>query len=224
MKNFERITEFDFALNRDTVFHLIDLYPGNSVYDDILEEYYEIEKEAKLLIKPQAFVKFGTISDETAEHIGGDLVVETPVVYVLITLGEEIAELCSRYFQKGDYLLGMLINAIADAYLFQMEDTLKELLKERCIARHLGISKRMDAPSDMPMFVQKDILDEIKAEEEIDIGVTAGYMFTTVKTMGYILVLTEDEQAVYAGHNCNTCSAKNCRMRKEFYQNSLEEI
>ena len=214
MNNFETVTGLNIVLKRDTVLHLIDCYPGNPVYDEVIEEYGEIEAKVGSLVKPKAYYKFGTVSEEVAARCEGVLSTGSPVVYVLMTIGEEIADLSSEYFANGDYLLGMLVNAMADTYLFQMDDMLKDNINESCILRHLGIEKRLDAPTNIPMQVQKDILNEIKEIENLPIDVTEGYMFTTVKTMGYILVLTKDEKKLYSGHNCSSCSQKNCKMRR----------
>lgn len=215
MNNFEKIIEFDIKINRETVFNLIDCYPNSPIYDEIIEEYKDLEDKVLKLINPQAFFKFGNVSDKIATHSEGNLVEGSSVVYVLMTIGNEIADFSSDFFARGDYLIGMLVNAMADAYLFQMDDSLKDRLMASCIERHYGVAMRLDAPVNIPMIVQKDILDEIKEEESLPIDVTAGYMFTTVKTMGYLLVLTEDEAAIYSGHNCNICSQKNCKMRRE---------
>ncbi len=214
MKGFEIVTELDIALNRDMVFHLIDLYPGNPIYDEVVEEYDEIESKVRKLVKAKAIYKFSSVSKEIAEHAEGKLSIGSPVLYVLMTIGNEISDMSSDYFVRGDYLLGMLVNAMADTYLFQMDDILKDRINESCILRHLGIEKRLDAPENIPMQMQKDILIEIKEVEDLPMDVTEGFMFTTVKTLGYILVLTEDETKLYSGHNCSACSQKNCKMRR----------
>lgn len=214
MNKYEKITESDIKINKDTVFHLIDCYPNSPIYEEVMEEYLEIEEKVQKLVEPKAFYKFGIVSESMSADSDGIITAGTPVIYVLMSVGDEIAEYSSELFAKGDYLLGMLVNAMADAYLFQIEDFLKDRIKVSCIERHLGIEKRFDAPSNIPMIIQKYILNEIKEEENLLINVTEGYMFTTVKTMGHILVLTDDETMVYAGHNCNSCNQKDCKVRK----------
>jgi Methionine synthase I, cobalamin-binding domain len=214
MNHFEKLTAFQIKLNRDIVFHHIDCYPESPVYDEVVSEYEKIESEVIKIIEPKAFFKFNTLTKETAALLGSNEGCQTTIVYALLTIGEEISNLSSHYFEEGDYLLGLLVNAMADTYLFQMDDLLRDFMIESCRSRHFGIEKRLDAPANMPMSVNKVILEEIKKEENLAMEVTEGFMFTPVKTLGYILLLNDDEQSEYSGHNCNTCSQENCKMRK----------
>lgn len=217
MESFVKITEFDIKINKDTAFQLIDLYPGNPVYDEVLIEYDEIERKVMEAIHPVAYFKIGKLFDEIAGYIeeNDQCSIDNPVVYVLMTLGDEVNDLSNHYFKEGDYLLGLLINAMSDAYLFQVDDMLRDRITEFCKTKRYGIAKRLDAPINLPMNVQKDILDEIKREEPLSIHVTEGFMYTTIKTMGYLILLTSEEKGIsYEGHNCSSCSVKNCKLRK----------
>lgn len=214
MKNFEIISDFNIELDQKMVFHLIDCHEDSPIYDEVSDEYRKIENRVMESIEPKAFYKFGDVSQEMADRSMGTLQAGSRAVFVLMTIGDSISTLSNEYFSEGDYLLGMLVNAMADSYLFQMDDMLSCRIKASCLDRHFGIERRLDAPSQIPMQVQKDILDEIKAKEQLPIDVTEGYMFTTVKTMGYILTLTKDEAIDQSGHNCGTCGQTNCRLRK----------
>ncbi len=214
MNSFEKITTFHIKLNRELVMHHIDCYPESPVYDEVVSEYEKIESEIIKIIEPKAFFKFDTLLKDTAAMIGSSEGCQTMVVYVLLTIGEDIANRSSQYFAAGDYLLGLLVNAMADTYLFQMDDLLKDFLIENCRSRQFGIEKRLDAPAHMPMSVNKVILEEIKNEENLPMEVTDGFMFDPVKTLGYILLLNEDEKTEYSGHNCKTCQQENCKMRR----------
>ncbi len=214
MKDFVKVTDFELKLDRDNVFHLIDCYPDNPVYEDVIMEFEDVAEEALKCIKPVAFYKFGQMSEEVFLQIEEIDDCHVPVIYCLLSIGDEITELASSYFQKGDYLVGMIINAIADTYLFQMDTFFQAKISEDCKHRHVGIARRLDAPVDMPMCIQKSILEEIKEFESLTMDVTSGFMYTTVKTTGYILVLSEDESQNNGKHDCSKCNAKNCKMRK----------
>jgi hypothetical protein len=215
ISNYEKVTGFDITLNRDTVFHLIDCHPNNPIYEEVLEEYHRIREDVLGTIKSAAFIKYSKAHAILAAHSEGMLEEGTLIAYVLLTIGEEIAVLANRYFTEGDYLLGMLVNAMADTYLFQMEELLKEKLKRDCKSRKKGITKKLEAPLNVPMMIQKDILDAIKKNENPVMDVTEGFMFTTVKTTGYILILQEEEAVEYSGHNCDICNSKDCKLRQK---------
>lgn len=214
MNNFENhklISDFHIKINRDTVMHIMDCRKDSPVYEEVLEEYEELEKEISALIEPAAIIKFGRFdADVKLEGLENG----APVVYVLATAGLEISELSSRYFAEGDYLRGMLADAMADDYLFQTDSEVQKIIREECRLRRLGIHRRFEAPGTMPMEMQKAILDETEAYERLKIDITTGYMFTAVKTTGYLLEVTEDENAFHAGHNCEACEAVGCKSRK----------
>jgi hypothetical protein len=214
MEDFEKIFDFNIELDQKIVFHLIDCHEDSPIYDEVNDEYRKIENRVMKSIEPKAFYKFGDVSQKMADHSMGTLKAGSRAIFVLMTIGDNISTLSKKYFSEGDYLLGMLVNAMADSYLFKMDDVLRCRIKASCLDRHFGIERRLDAPSEIPMQVQKDILDEIKAKEQLPIDVTEGYMFTTVKTMGYILTLTKDETIDQSGHNCSTCGQINCKLRK----------
>ncbi len=107
------------------------------------------------------------------------------------------------------------MNAMADTYLFQLDDILQIIIREKCASRHLGIAMRLEAPETLPMSAQKCIFDEINMCEELPMKITNGFMFTTIKTMSHILVLSEDDSVFHTQHDCSICSVVNCKLRSE---------
>ncbi|HHV10591.1 MAG TPA: DUF4445 domain-containing protein [Clostridiales bacterium] len=206
MDNFIKLTEFDIKINQKVVFQLMDCHRDSPIYEELSEEYERLEPEILRCVHPVAYLKFGTY---TREGKG-----EVPALYVLTSIGDEVTELSDGYFGTGDYLLGMLTNSMSDAYMFQLETQLHERIKEECILRGFGIAEKLEAPVHIPMEEQERILEEIKAVDPISIELTKGYMFTTVKTLGHILVLTEDITVDHDGHNCDECDRTDCKMRK----------
>lgn len=203
MKDYIKTSEFEIQLDRKNVLNLIDCYEGNPVYDDIIEEYGGLAEKLYSVISPAAIIKFGRLPDNS------------PVIYVLASVGDEVSRLSASFFEQGDYLAGMLIDAMADDYLFQMDDKIQKIIKEECGVRHIGVSKRLEAPKDIPMDTQKLIFEETNASGELGMSMTSGFMFTTIKTTCYLLTLTEDEDVFMAQHDCSNCDAVNCKMRKK---------
>ena len=46
---------------------------------------------------------------------------------------------------------GILVDAMADEYLFMMDDVLAENIKLLCAKKSWGVKKRLDAPKDFPL-------------------------------------------------------------------------
>lgn len=215
MKNRSRshiiISEFKVDIDRDNVMSLLGCRRKDSVYEDILEDFPGIAKEAEAAASPRAILRFGRIGKEETWNLQEG----TPVIYVILTAGEGMERLSGRYFTEGSYLSGMLADAMADDLLFRMDGIVNQRIKSECAIRRLGVSERFEAPVDFPMEAQKAILEETGALEMLGITITKGFMFHPVKTMAYILVLTDDETIFNAQHDCGKCEAKDCMMRKE---------
>lgn len=192
-----KYTEIPVKVDKTSVLHFLDCYENSPLFDEISEEYEVIKKKVLGVIRPRAAVSF-----------------RGQEAYVLMTLGAEVSQLITQLFEEGEYMGGMLADTIADHCLFSVDDYLTEELRPVCAELRLGVSKRMDAPEDMPMERQNDILIETNGKEELSVGITSGLMFDPVKSQGYILKLTGDKDIFEAGHDCTKCSAVNCKMRK----------
>ena len=211
-KDHIKVSNFDIKFKQNIVLHLIDCHQDSPIYQEVIDEFESLKLKIYSLIEPVAIMQFGKLNSqiEIQEFLPG-----TPVVYTLITVGKKTSEYSQHLFEQGDYLGAMLVNAMADDYLFQLDEESQRIIREECAIRHLGVIDRLESPLNMPMESQKVIIDETNAFDELNIDVTKGYMFTTVKTTAYILVLTEDENSFKAQHNCELCDAVNCKMRKK---------
>jgi len=190
---------------------MIDCYPDSPIYEETIEEYEKLAAEAYEIIAPAAILRYGKVKPQLGSKEYRKC---EPACYVIYTVGNEITELSGHYFSKGDYLAAMLIDAMANDYLSQMDDVITDLIYQQCKQMKTGVLKRLDPPSDIPLEAQKIILEETGAAKEWDLGITEGYMFTAVKTNCYVLILTEDENKFEARHDCAKCNLPDCKMRK----------
>ena len=210
-KNHIKLSDFHIKFNREIVFHLMDCYPESPIYQEVIEEYENLEAEVYSTIEPVAIIQFGKLNPSVGAK---EFETGVPACYALFTIGDKVTELSSRYFEKGDYLAGMLVNAMANDYVFQLDHEVTNTIREQCMLRHLGVLKRLESPNDIPMEAQQAVLLETGADKELDIGITEGYMFTTVKTNCFVLILTEDEKILKIQHDCSNCDSLDCKMRK----------
>lgn len=132
--------------------------------------------------------------------------------YVLLTLGPEITEKIELQMQEGNVMASLMLDAMADTYLFQMDRELPELTKELFAEIKLGVEKRLEPGVDIELKEQRSIYEKVKKEQDF-IHITKGYMFEPVKTFGYILQLTEDRQLFRMQHDCSKCNNLQCKMR-----------
>lgn len=193
------IDNISLQLNRDMVFHRIDCYPDSPVYEDVLESYEALTSWVMEHVQPKAVLAW----DE-----------ENRWLYLLTTIGGELEARSTQEFAAGDYLAGMVVDAMADDLLFAIEDAVKDDLRRFCAEMGKGIAKRLEAPKDIPMDVQKRALEICDVSELWNMTITSGMMYSPVKSNCVVFELTDDIEVFRAQHDCSNCPALHCKMRK----------
>ncbi len=192
------------------VFSLIQCTPDSPVYEEMEEEYEQLAGQAVKMAKPVILMRFS----EMEKEIASDRYPEgTPVLYAITSVGQELSKSSTGFFRAGDYVKGMLMDAIADACLFSLEDSLKDILREECKKRNWGISACLEAPTDIPMEAQEVACRVTKAQEYAGIGITSGKMLDPVKSNCHLYILSADQTMWKAEHDCRRCGRKDCMFR-----------
>lgn len=197
-------------ISQDDVFRQIDCYEDNDLYGEVLEEYREMEPFIYGLCNPVFLMEYGTLPKEFAME---GIPEGAPVLVVLTSIGNGISEYSTRCFKQGDYLKGMLADAMADSALFSLEKRIEPYLREECGIRKMGIRRRLEAPQDIPIEIQKFVLEKTKAMERCGINISSGYMLNPIKSNAALYVLTSDSDIFMYQHNCRNCTNYNCRGR-----------
>ena len=117
-----KITEFNIEICRENVFALIDCYEDSATYEDVVEEYEEMLPEAYKKIEPIALLEFGDVEGFDLSRYGEGI---RQALYCVTSVGAQLSQWSTQLFNEGDYLGGMLADAIADDYLFQMDHQLQ---------------------------------------------------------------------------------------------------
>lgn len=200
-------------LNKDNVFSLLDCSRDNPVYEE-LSQCYE-ERVPWLLGHVQPRVMLAREIPDTRLNECLSLPKDcTGLLYAVLTLGRGPEEESRRCFLQGDYLEGMLVDAMADVYLFAMEAAVMPEIRKVCAVDGAGILKRMEAPGDFPMEFHKYIFEKCGLDLCMDMKLTSGYMFDPVKTSCLVFVQGGDSSLFHAQHDCARCTAKNCPLRR----------
>lgn len=203
--------QLEIVINREAVFQMTDCRPDSPVYEAIAEAYEELLPEALSCAEGRCIYGFGELSemDASAEYPAG-----TKVIYVISTVGAAFSSLSSRMFEAGEYVKGMLADAMADSALFELEAQWMPELREFCWEHGVGIRARLEAPNGLPMTVQQTAFEVLHAREELGLEITSGFMYNPVKSSCLVLAVTEDACQFHAEHDCRNCPAVNCNMRK----------
>lgn len=202
--------ELKVEIEKKSVLRQIDCYEDSDFYEEIVEEYEEIVEEMKALCEPLLLLERGAVPKE----LGTEWLPEgTPVLIAITSIGKGISRYSTAAFEKGDYVKGMLSDAMADSALFSLEKEIVPYLKSFCTENQVGIALRLEAPHDIPMQFQKYAWEQTRAQELCGMGISTGYMLDPVKSNAIAFVLTEDKDAFRYQHDCRNCKNYNCKNR-----------
>ena len=205
-----KITDFNIIINKENVLELIDCYADSPVYDEVSADLEEIIPIAYEMLTPVAVLKFGDFSKyESIEHGTG----EGKALFCIESVGEEISRLAADFFDRGNYVKGMLADAIADDCLFQLDHLLEERVKAICKEKNYGVIKRLEAPQDVPIEIQKTAWEVTRAEEEIGLKIKESYMLDPIKSNCQVYLLQEGCNEFRTEHDCSRCPKTECKMR-----------
>lgn len=198
-------------IDKEEVLKTMDCYEDSPVYDEVLEEYEEIIGEMQTLIEPIGIIGFGKITENiaTEKYPAG-----TRTIFAVLSVGNAIKEQSTKYFHEGDYVKGMLIDAIADAALFSLDDAMMDKLQAFCREHKVGIKKRLEAPHDIPMEAQKAAWETLHLKERFNIDISEGFMYDPVKTSCQVFILSDNTAEFRAKHDCRFCDNYSCKHRK----------
>ena len=207
-----KITEFDIQFCRENVLMLIDCNEACEVYDEVVAEYEEMLSKAYQKIKPLALLAFG---GSKGVEIAAEKDISDTILYTLVSIGSGLSEWSTALFGVGNFLGGMIADAMADDYLYQMGHHLKQPILNLCKERGVGVVKGLHIPDDIPMSAQRKIWEVTDADQLGGVKILDSFMYNPVKTLGQIYLLKEDSDIFDIRHNCSTCLNKDCKLREE---------
>ena len=204
-----KITDFDIKISAENVCAFLDGDKTGDLYAEIMDELEDMLPQAYEKIRPVALLEFGDLEGYSIEADGKKI---KEALFGVCTIGKEMGEWSTSLFAKGDYLGGMLVDAMADDYLFQMDDMIQETVVEMCRKRGRGIAGRAEAPKDLPMSIQKRAWDVTNAGKE-GIGIKKSYMYDPVKTVCHLYLLDDNTKRYHPEHDCSKCPNVTCKRR-----------
>lgn len=191
--NFNRYKKMKILPHKADVLRALKCNEGDLFYESVSREYDTLFPRAAELLEVEQYICSENMS-----------------IYVVITAGEKISDYSDGLFRKGEGLAGLIVNTIADCALFSADEATAEEIKYLCAKKGKGVKERREAPLNIPLNYQRVILEKTKAR---GVTLTDGFMFSPVKTMGYELVLTDDDSVFRSQHDCSVCKAKDCPRR-----------
>lgn len=204
----ERYTDLPFTISKKEVLEQLSCGADSECYEEFADEYEALLSETLEICRPEILLAEGEVPPEAGQNISRG----SHAVYAFWTVGRQASSFSSRFFSRGDYVKGMLADAMVDSALFSLEEDLKNILKEYCEKSGCGISRRLEAPQDIPMEMQKVIFEKTEGYR-FGIEISSGYMFEPVKSSACLFLLTGDQDRFETSHDCASCPNLSCLKR-----------
>lgn len=206
------VKDFKFNIDKNSVLNSIQCYRDNRDFDKISIMYEFLKATAFDLVKPKAVF---LISHNKNIFVSPHLTDCSHLIYVAYTIGSDISKQIYKFFKANDYLKAIFLDTMANKILFNMEDTLLNVIKQYCIERDLGINIRLEPSKELNLKTQKIILEELQANQLIGIDITQNYMLYPIKSNTFILGADKCYKHFDMNHSCNKCNMISCKMRDE---------
>lgn len=206
----------DIKIKREHVFAVLDCHEDSDVYSEVVREYENMERWLYEHVRPAMLTAWEPLDCLEQKQDGPlkflpESFSGCGVLYYVMTLGHNAQNYVSELFEEGEYLAGMLLNAMADEFLFTAEDAILPQVKKFCMELGVGIENRMEAPKDIPMEFHRYIFQQCQLNKNLGMELSEGYMFDPVKTSCVVFELSKDTSVFNGCHDCTHCpSFGNC--------------
>lgn len=203
------LKSINFTIDKEEVFLKIECNPDSPAYGAVEACYKEIYEDVCAALKPAALLARAVLPKEAGAFAGRE------AVYEILTVGDEVSRYITSSFAQGDYVRGMLADAMADSALFSLEHVVSCSLISYCKRLKRGISRRLEAPANIGLEVHKDAFEKTEAKKHLCMRLSEGFMFEPVKSVCNIFLLSQNEKEFRVSHECSMCKRKDCPMRKK---------
>ncbi|MCM1258700.1 MAG: ASKHA domain-containing protein [Roseburia sp.] len=209
MTDIRIVTGKNIIPQKDTVFELLGYHGEGHSREEMARQYDSLLPKLCVYLKPKAALTVQEAPEELKKLTGWD-----KVMSVVLTVGKGADTLCKSFFDKGDGFSGLFVSAMADACLFTFEEQVQGYIKRMCKEEGFGICRRLSAPEDLPMEMQKTAFDLVDAKRTLGLSLTSAFMLNPEKSMCYFLAVTEDKDVFQVCHDCRTCTSLDCGLRR----------
>lgn len=210
----EVVLDFDFKLDKQQVIDTLKSYCETITDEEISSLYEKLLPNLYECVQPSAIF---TISEKSKDFVFEAIEDYKYIFYCLVTIGDKISEKVNEFFSYAKMQEGMVLDAMATSYLFEISSQLFNHIHSKAKKLGLGLSYRI-APGDgeIPLWYQKNILDELDSKNFLDIYVNEDFMLTSLRSMAYIYGADKNKPLSNVDHDCSRCKNKEqCSMRKK---------
>lgn len=140
------------------------------------------------------------------------------IIFLAITIGEQIENVITDTFSGGEYALAVLMDAAATTAVEKIADDLERTLQPKATAKGYKMTWRFSPGyGDWSIKAQKKILP-LTGGEEIGLSLTEGMMMTPRKSITAVIGLIPNNKTLCQdnnAHNCQSCDKTDCPARRK---------
>jgi len=207
------ITEIPYRIDRQELFDRMHIFKKQAMYEQFVLAYNELYAELPELLTIQGIHVLK--ENDEVEKIHWGLCEVSHLVYCLVTLGSKISEQSTALFKEKDFLKGLMIDSMADIILFNATNDYYAIIKKEIYEiQGYALTVRYEPDNNLiPTKFQKTILDHTDGKELLAVGITEGFMYYPVKTLGYVYGADRNIVLAEKDHDCENCSNVTCEYR-----------
>lgn len=209
----EVILDFDFKLDKYQVLNTLKSYCEILTDEEISTLYHKLLPYLYECAQPAAIFNI----EEKEKDFTFDVINDCKyIVYCIVTIGDKITEKVNEFFSYAKMKEGMVLDAMATSYLFEISSQLFNHIYINAEKMNLGLSRRI-APGDgeIPLSYQKTILNKLDAQNFLGLYIVDDCMLSSLRSMAYIYGADTDKPLSKIDHDCSRCSNKEqCSMKK----------
>lgn len=162
--------------------------------------------DRRIILKDTTLSLFG-------EDINKHLMYSKRCALMAVTLGLEVDKRIALY-SRTDLTKGIILDACASSAVEELCDCVEGEIKEE--AKNMGYeitSRYSPGYGDFPIYVQKSILDVLKAYERIGLTVNENHIMIPRKSVTAVIGF-QKVKCQEKNDKCSGCNQKNCLYRK----------
>jgi hypothetical protein len=135
------------------------------------------------------------------------------IAAVFLTVGDQIEKRSADYFSNGDYLTGLIYDAIGSVALYDLKSNFFRKLCERARLAGNGLTMGLSPGSDGWPIEDQTSVFKLLDGESIGVTLKESMMMTPVKTISVVYGIGKELAIPDEDHNCGKCNLKNCQFR-----------
>lgn len=224
----EVLRDFKIKIDKEYILRYMGYKGDKSISPALEEELNEQIKLAKDLIEPALVYaeypiepdqeKYGIWVNKSklwkSKFVSQYLKNCNEAVIFVSTIGPKLPAEIEKAFSQGDYLKAMVLDAIADNAIENVNRQFWLRLVNRAIKNGNGITGLLSpGHSDWDILHQKELFELVDASA-IGVMLTDTCLMIPIKSTSGIYGIGKDIGISKSSHNCDMCPIKNCFMRQ----------